>query len=139
MGELHWETQNTCSHYGAEGLFALGFDPDFAPPRLDFGFTETDKDRSISRIVAQLPRIIREFAPEQEGVVSFRKFFGAVCNETPATKLIISEAALQLRAQKELEIVGPDGKPKPRASRIGWDDAIKRPAAPTLFGPWTKK
>lgn len=139
MGELHWQNQNTCSHYGGDGLFALGFDPDYSIPKLDFNFSTLDRERSTKLIGTQLPRIITDLTSSINDTISFEEFFGSLCNETPATKSIISEVAVSLRNEGELEIFDKEGKLKPRAQAVHWTDRIGRPSAPKIFGPWNFK
>ena len=113
---------NTFVHHGKAGFNALGFDPDVDPDQqlLEFDFGTSARTDSVNAAVEQLPRFIREDTSSSDGPVTIGELFRARCNDTPLTMPLVGEAVVKLRDElEEVEILGPDGKIRPKASSSG--------------------
>lgn len=138
MGKLHWRLQNHFVHHGGPGFGALGFDPtqDLRQGAFDFVFDDDALRRSEEAVLAQLPDLLwAERARSGEGL-PVEAFFAARCNDTPVTSEIMQSQLVRLRDEKELEIVGANGRVKPRATRLDWGDRILLPSQGLLFSRW---
>ena len=126
MAALHWRLQNHFIHHGQSGLKMLGFDPDKPVGQVpfDFLFDDDAKARSVSALLEELPR--RVFQAHRTGAPppTLLQLFEGVCNDTPATKQLISDAIIELRGHREFEILTSDGRIRPRAASIADDDRI---------------
>lgn len=129
MGKLHWAIQNSFSHYGGAGLNALGFDPgkDLRQLPMDFTFDDDARRRSEDTVMDQLPRLLRQAGTNGTEPPTVEALFAANCNDTPVTSDIVKAQLLRLRDEKEIIIVGADGKERPKAVNIRWDDSLTLP------------
>jgi hypothetical protein len=59
--------------------------------------------------------------------------FAGNCNDTPVTSEILTSQLLLLRDEGELSIISGEGKQKPRAKTIDWDDRLILPRQRTMF------
>lgn len=128
MARLHWDMTNTFVHHGKAGFNALRFDPDIDPDQqlLEFDFGTSARTDSVNAAVEQLPRFIREDTSSSDGPVTIGDLFRARCNDTPLTMPLVGEAVVKLRDElEEVEILGPDGKIRPKARRLGWNDRVR--------------
>ena len=138
MGKLHWQIQNHFMHHGGAGFGALGFDPDqdLRQGLFDFVFDDGARAQSEKAVLAQLPELLwAERARSGDGL-PMEAFFAARCNDTAVTSEILQSQLVHLRDEKEIEIVGANGKPKPRATRLDWGDRILLPSQGLLFSRW---
>ena len=135
MGKLHWAVQNSFSHHGGPGLNALGFDPskDLRQLPMSFTFDDNAERRSEAAVLDQLPRLVHASISANDSPPTVEHLFAANCNDTPVTSEIVKRQLLLLREEKEIIIFGKDGKPKPRAVKLGWDDRIVMPAQRSLL------
>lgn len=135
MGKLHWAVQNSFSHHGGPGLHALGFDPsqDLRQLPMDFTFDDDAERRSEAAVLDQLPRLVHATIGANDTPPTVERLFAANCNDTPVTSDIVKRQLLLLRDEKEIIILEKDGRPKPRAVNIGWDDRIIMPAQRSLL------
>ena len=140
IGEVHWEQSNTSTHHGRPGFGSLGFSPNMTPEQmlLEYDFDAEAQQQSLDALAEQIPSYVRA-AAENGLSTSLEAVFGNECNDTPVTAFIIETALVKLRNEKELTILNKDGKEKPRAISIHWDDEIRLPAQRTLFGPFALK
>ncbi len=135
---ISWWLQNHFVHHGGPGFGALGFDPtqDLRQGAFDFVFDDDALRRSEEAVLAQLPDLLwAERARSGEGL-PVEAFFAARCNDTPVTSEIMQCQLVRLRDEKELEIVGENGRVKPRATRLDWGDRILLPSQGLLFSRW---
>ncbi|GLI95570.1 hypothetical protein LMG27198_45620 [Methylocystis echinoides] len=127
MARLHWEMSNIFVHHGGAGFNALGFDPNVDPDQcgFDFDFGSDAKIDSLNAAVEQLPRLIRDDAPD--GVpITIADLFKARCNDTPLTMPLVSEAVVKLRDEfAEVEVLTADGKLRPSAVNLSWEDRVR--------------
>lgn len=81
----------------------------------------------------ELPHSI--FAAYRQGQPppSFISLFDGVCNETPATKELITGALLKLRTENEIEILTADGRSRPRTANIDDSDVLVPAKQRSLF------
>jgi three-Cys-motif partner protein len=137
MAVLHWELQNHFIHHGRAGLRMLGFDPDKPAGQvpMDFLFDDDAGARSMAALIDELPREIFRTRSLSEAAPTLKSLFTGICNETPATTHLVSSTLLQLRGMKEIEILGKDGKVKPRAQKVEWDDVILPARQRDMFSP----
>lgn len=140
IGEIHWDESNVSTHHGRPGLGSLGFTPDMTPDQmpLDFDFDEHAQKRSLNALQNQIPEYVQAAVLNGRST-SLEDVFGNESNNTPVTAPIIESALVQLRDEKELQIFSKDGKEKPRAKTIKWDDEVRLPSQRTLFGPFSPK
>lgn len=135
MGKLHWQIQNHFVHHGGAGFGALGFDPrqDLRQGLLDFVFDDDARALSEEAALAQLPELLwAERARSGDGI-PMEAFFAARCNDTAVTSEILQSQLVHLRDENEIEIVSANGKPRPRAKCLNWDDRILLPSQGLLF------
>jgi three-Cys-motif partner protein len=141
MARLHWSMSNHFIHHGRSGLRMLGFDPDQVIEQvpLDFMFDDDAEARSKEALLSELPSLI--FSPSELGTrpVTVGQLFKRVCNETPATTLLISDALVKLRAEREIEILSKEGRPRPRSQQLDWADLILPARQITMFGPTSRR
>jgi three-Cys-motif partner protein len=138
MGKLHWALQNHFRHHGGAGFHALGFDPsrDLRQNLMSFMFDDDARAQSEKAVLAELPKLMRDSG---QTATSVESLFTARCNDTPVTSDILKSQILVLRDAGEVQILGPDGSPKPRATNISWGDRVLLPAQRNLFGPFGVK
>lgn len=137
MTQVHWTQNNHFIHYGGAGLQmfqALGYDPVYdgaarGQTSLAFQFDDMARTASVAALSTQLPRII--YATD-EGI-SFGQLFSQTCNASPADSHRYKEALELLVQQKDIQIIGPDGARRLKASTITDKDQLV-PAAQTTFG-----
>ncbi len=136
MARLHWGMSNTFVHHGGAGFDALGFDPNVDPDQcaLEFDFGSNARVDSLNAALSELPKLIRDDAPEQGVPVTIGELFKARCNETPLTMELVSEAVVRLRDEfQEVEVLTPEGKVRPTAINLGWNDRVRTTRQRTLF------
>lgn len=126
MARLHWNMQNHFIHHGRAGLRMLGFDPEKSADQIpfDFVFDDDARARSITALAEELPRQIFGAHRNGQAPPTLIGLFNGVCNDTPATKSLIGDALLQLRADNEVEILTADGKSRPRTMSIDDTDRL---------------
>jgi three-Cys-motif partner protein len=126
MALRHWAMSNHFMHHGRAGLRMLGFDPehDIEQIPMDFLFDDNAEARSGVALMNELPPLIFSRAVQAGSPPTLGSLFTRVCNETPATTKQIGKVLVDLRDQNEIEIVGKDGRSKPRSGLIEWDDVI---------------
>jgi hypothetical protein len=72
----------------------------------------------------ELPPLIFDGSAGSHTPQSLGTLFTSVCNDTPATMKQISDVLIDLRNEREIEIVTKDGRSKPRAGQVQWTDVI---------------
>jgi three-Cys-motif partner protein len=128
MARLHWDMNNTFVNPGGSGFNALGFDPNIDPNQINFQFDFGSNARadSVKAAMEQLPKLIRDDAPDQGTPVTIGELFKARCNETPLTMPLVAEAVVRLRDEfQEVEVLTADGKIRPSAKNLGWNDLVR--------------
>jgi len=128
MARLHWTMSNIFSHPGGAGFHALGFDPSIDPnqPKLEFDFGVDARKDSLAAAIEQLPRMVRDDAPDSTTPVTIGDLFRANCNETPLTFDLVADAVIQLRDKyDEIDVFTQEGKAKPAAKILRWDDQVR--------------
>ncbi len=137
MTALHWKMQNHFVHHGRAGLKMLGYDPgqNLEQMPLDFMFDDDAEARSKSALMEDLPR--RVFSAYRAGTAppSLINLFDGVCNETPATKRLLSDVIVELRGLNEFEILTSDGRTRPRTGTVDDTDVIVPAKIRDLFSP----
>jgi three-Cys-motif partner protein len=139
MTKLHWLMQNHFVHHGRAGLRMLGYDPDqpIGQVPFDFIFDDDAETRSKKSLMEELPHKV--FSAHRTGAAppTLLNLFDGVCNETPATKRLISNAIIELRELKEVEILTSDGRSRPRTQTVDDTDVIVPAKIRDLFSPFT--
>ena len=135
MGKLHWRLNNHFQHHGGAGFHALGFDPsrDLRQDLMNFMFDDDALTRSEAAVLDQLPRMIHAANQGEGGGLVVENLFAGNCNDTPVTSEILTSQLLLLRDEGELSIISGEGKQKPRAKTIDWDDRLILPRQRTMF------
>ncbi len=122
---LHWEVENHFQHFGGAGLMMLGYDPN-ADPELTrqtaFLFDNEAKVRTRDALMASLPARLASAHP---GGVAFDELFGEVCNETPATRELLSVSVRDLCVAGELEKGGGTGERRAPTTLPHGDDLVR--------------
>lgn len=135
MAALHWRLQNHFIHHGRAGLRMLGFDPEKPVDQTSFTFLFDDdaRARSTASLMEELPEQV--FGAYKNGAPppTLLQLFDSVCNQTPATKRLVSDAVIALRGHSEFEILTKDGRPRPRTNTIDDDDRIVPARQRSLF------
>lgn len=130
MTQLHWRLKNHFTHYGRAGIWMFGYDPvkdkkvigmDDLFGETEYSFDEHAEGKTMESMVLQLPELIHEFS---DGV-RFSDLYRRIANTTPATSEHIKEAVGLLFKGKELEILGPKGERRRKASRIADGDILR--------------
>lgn len=129
MATLHWDKQNHFVHHGKSGFHALGFDPskDILEQFNLFDFNEINRIHSVDATTEQIPKLINDDKLWNSQGVSVEDIFSRLSNNSPVTKIIACEALIKLRKYNEVTIITKDGKPKPRANAMKWEDRIILP------------
>ncbi|WP_081837624.1 three-Cys-motif partner protein TcmP [Xanthobacter sp. 91] len=128
MARLHWSMSNAFVHPGGAGFNALGFNPSINSnqAKLEFDFGVDARKDSLAAAIDQLPRLVRDDAPDAATPVTIGDLFRAHCNETPLTFELVSEAVVQLRdAYNEIDIFTEEGRPRPAAKALNWTDQVR--------------
>ena len=135
MGKLHWRINNHFQHHGGAGFHALGFNPskDLRQDLMQFMFDDDARARSEAAVLDQLPRMIHAANQGDLGGLVVEQLFAGNCNDTPVTSEILSSQLRLLRDEGELMIVSGEGKEKPRAKTIAWDDRLILPRQRSMF------
>jgi hypothetical protein len=137
MTNVHWENQNYFIHYAGAGLDMfnmLGYDPRFDHDHkgqgvLGFEFDAPARAKSISALMAQIPKIIYA----HDDGVTYESLYVSTCNESPASSAIYQEAIAQLIAHGIIEVRGAEGERRRSAQQIKPGDRIIAPLQRTLF------
>jgi three-Cys-motif partner protein len=126
MALRHWAMSNHFVHHGRAGLKMLGFDPEQNIQQIPLGFFFDDdaETRSKNALMNELPPLIFDGSAGGHTPPSLGTLFTSVCNDTPATMKQISDVLVDLRNEREIEIVTKDGRSKPRAGKVQWTDVI---------------
>lgn len=139
IGNIHWSETNASVHHGDAGFHALGFSQARDPNQLALGsvFDAPAREKSLRVVAEQVPQIVREGADTTNARPTIRELFVARCNDTPVTRSLLEEAVVRLRDAGELRIESKDGRDRPRATTISWEDKIVVPPQRTFWGPVT--
>lgn len=134
MARQHWAMSTHSVYQGQAGLNMLGFVPerDLAQLPINFGFDMDAATRTKAALMTDLPPLIFG-RPAGLAPPSIGGLFSSVCNQTAATIELVSQSLLDLRKEGEIEIVGPDGRPKPRSVTLSWNDVILPAAQRSLL------
>lgn len=128
MIQRHWEINNTFEHYGPGDFGILGWDPLREQATLPlFNFTEHESHLLQDQLLDSLPRRLYGLISEHPITVDTMRHQFA--NETAARFSDMDQVLLQLAEEKEIQIIGPDGKVRTRAlTRLKPTDSISLPA-----------
>ena len=104
----------------------LGFDPgqDIHQITMDFMFDDDAEKQTKSALMSELPQLIFDPSVRASQPPTLENLFTRVCNETPATAKLISDVLIDLRNEKEVDILTKNGRPKPRSTHVDWTDLI---------------
>ena len=134
MVDLHWGMQNHFQHFGKAGFgMLLGYDPRrfSETPMLPFGFDGDAEALAKQSLLDEVPEQVSRFGE----LVSFRHFFNAVVNDTPATKRMIAEAISRLSKESEIEVFSKYRKQRRGGVILNDDDLIQLPQTRTFLPP----
>jgi|KBSSwiStaDraftv2_1062776.scaffolds.fasta_scaffold11360_4 three-Cys-motif partner protein len=139
MTALHWRMQNHFVHHGRAGLRMLGYDPEqpIDQTPFDFIFDDNAQARSKKALMEELPEKVLSAHKSGDPPPTLLDLFNSVCNETPATKRLLSNTIVDLRELKEFEILTSDGRPRPRTTSVDDTDRIVPAKMRDLFSPFT--
>jgi three-Cys-motif partner protein len=137
IGEVHWEQSNVSTHHGRPGFGALGFSPNMKPEQmmLEYNFDADAQQQSLDALAEQIPSYVLGAVNDGRST-SLETVFGNECNDTPVTAAILETALIKLRDHRELKILNADGREKPRAKKIHWNDRVELPKQRTFYGPF---
>lgn len=110
MTSVHWNHSNHFVHYGSGGLdmFNLGYAAkidDYGKAQQSFQFDDAAALESHTLMMQDIPN----FLAKHPNGIPFGVFFQSVCNKTPATRIMIEKAMIDLARQGDVEILGEDG------------------------------
>ncbi len=125
---MRWSTNNYLIHYGGAGieLFrGLGYSADrdgafTGQGTLGFCFDDTAGESSVTTLMEQLPHLIYA----HDNGLSFGELLATTCNLSPADSDRYKSALERLVQHKEIEIIGPDGARRLKASTITDKDQL---------------
>lgn len=130
MLKVHWESANHLSvHSGAagideKGLLALGYstqkDERFGQYNLEYGFDIKAQQQSIDALLKDLPNIIWD-----KGAIQFSDLIHEISNYTPANSEILKKVMDVLLVNKDILVIGENGKKRRKGNAIHWNDVIK--------------
>ena len=126
MATTHWQHQNHFAHYGGAGFdmlstgYAAKID-DEGRPQAMFEFDDAAAHMSLSTMQDQIPRLLVD---NPDGIL-FDEFFAERSNTTPATKAMVEKTVLDLVREKEVEIVGLDGKVRNVRTALQSDHVVR--------------
>ena len=114
MMQHHWRINNTFEHYGPGDFGMLGWDALREQATLPlFSFTEHDSHLLQDQLLDSLPRQLYGLISEHPITVDAMRHRFA--NETAARFSDMDQVLLQLAKEKEIQILGPDGKVRTNA------------------------
>jgi three-Cys-motif partner protein len=122
---LHWEVENHFQHFGGPGLMMLGYDPSADPDvtrQTTFRFDDEAKSRTRKALMETLAARISSVHPSG---VAFDDLFREVCNETPATRELLSTSIRDLCVVGELEKQGGNGERRAPTTLPHEDDRVR--------------
>ncbi len=134
MTEVHWSGKNFV-HPGGNGLDMLGFSAKAAaldPGLFDTPSNEFDaiaRERTIAALMLDVPNHLTPAA------VPFGEFFAQHCNNTPATRKIVSEVVYDLVSQGEVSLRTQADHQRRSAAAIRDGDLIFLPQQTRFFFP----
>ena len=132
MLECHWRIRNSFAHYGDTfGPEMLGFEALERRQVPLLTFDEGDR-REMNATLGRLlmPQLYDKLKANPVPFMGVLNHFG---NRTAATSADFNEVVLAARDRRDIQIVGPDGRPRSRSLRvIKPDDAIVLPPQLTL-------
>lgn len=136
MAMRHWDLKNHFVHHGRPGVKMLGYDPEHNSGQtvFDFGFDESAEAMSHAALSADLLPLIRETSIPNGHPHTLKTLFAQICNDTPATATQVGGVLVDLRSQKEIDIVTAEGRPKPRSESVRWTDVILPTRQHRIFG-----
>jgi len=142
MGKVYWAEQNTMEHFGGPALNALGYDPlvDVRQGEFAYVFDDDAKQRSESRLLEQIPRLLHALGSDGRSV-SRRDLFAGQANDTPIITSMLDSRLALLRDSGEITIQGrrktADGAIVPTdrvsASSYEWHDEFTLTPQPAMF------
>lgn len=132
MLDCHWKIRNTLAHYGDSfGPRMLGYDALESGQVPILTFNDHDRDEMNMQIRDQLMSALH--GRLTKGPMPFREMPDRFGNRTAATSSDFNDIVLASRGQHDLEIVGPDGRPRSSSLKIiKPDDMLVLPAQLTL-------
>lgn len=131
MKQVHWAKQNCFLHYGGPGLNMLathmmGFRQEF-----DGGFCFDDAAHTHSS--AALTSQLADNITQRNQPVQIGQLYSSTCNSSPGTSSMYKDALESLIAEKNIVIMGEDGKKRKHARYMRDTDWIERNKQFSLF------
>ena len=133
MVQHHWKINNTFEHYGPGDFGIFGWDTLIERATLPlFNFTEHESLILHDQLLDSLPRQLYGLISEHPVTVDAMRHQFA--NETAARFSDMDKVLLKLAQEKEIQIIGPDGKTRTKAlTKLKSTDRIMLP--PTRLFP----
>jgi hypothetical protein len=133
--DLHWEQSNHFTHYGRAGtkMLVLGFDPSRTSRdqlSLPFAFDDSARARTVDALIEEIPGMLRD---KYRDGVTLKDLYTGICNDTPASKIIVGEALNELCLVGELEKVGGQGEERQSGTKVKDDDIVRLTGQVPLF------
>ena len=134
MIQQHWMNHNTFEHYGTGGFDMLGWDALRDSHSLPlFSFGEFDAAQLKEQLLNTMPREL--YGLTSESPVTVEVVQHVFANRTAAPFSVLGDVILTLAREQEIQILGPDGKVRSRATRnLRADDHIAFPSTLLLPG-----
>lgn len=124
MVESHWQVGNASRHRAKAGMDMLGFDPHWEDGvALDFKFDTRARDDIQVAMANEIPYKLEGL--EMNAVPTVKEFLEGVANQTAATRGQIESTISFLHAEKQIDLLNAEGKPRRRNSKPGPDDFIR--------------
>lgn len=131
MVGLHWDENNSFSHYGKPGLTMLGYDPDFDIRVTDqpFLFDERAHSATLECLMNELPERLHR---HKDGI-EFWDFFTKLTNETPATSDIFKKALAAMQREGLIDVRDKTGYVKRQTGIQSRTDILRPSGQRSLF------
>ena len=123
MIQRHWEISNTFEHYGTGDFGMLGWEALYSRTLPLFHFEELETQQMQEQLLNSMPNEL--FALASENPVTVDAMRHILANRTAARFSDLDKTVLKLFREKEINILGPDGKVRSRTlRRLRPDDRI---------------
>ena len=117
MIQHHWSTYNTFEHYGTGGLRMLGWDTLQDSETVPI-FTFKDHDSGVLREELLVPFLYELVSLASDQPVTYDSVRMMYANRTAARFSDLDKVTLQLAGEREIEILGSDGKARSKNPKI---------------------
>lgn len=132
--DLHWSQANNFMHYGRPGtnMLVLGFDLSKTRDQLlfPFAFDDSAQTRTMNALIDEVPRLLQD---KFKDGVTLKDLYSDICNDTPASKVILGQSLNELCSLGELEKTGEQDEKRQPSTKVRDDDKVRLKGQFRLF------